>query len=135
LRPLAEQVIDTLLAEDPDRYAIYESIRGQRPWGQAQTGVSNEIYTSIGKFLTSWIELESLLHKFTTRQSGSRSVTPITRQLANINFLSKDMFSELDRIRRLRNSLVHGIDFPSRADLDEATKSLENILSEIRRRL
>jgi ppGpp synthetase/RelA/SpoT-type nucleotidyltranferase len=135
VRPPAEQVIDALLAEDPSRYEIYESIRAQRPWGRALISPDDEAYAYIGKFMARWIELEALLRELAGPQQGRGPIIPSTLQLASMDLLSKHMLREFDRLRRLRNMLVHGIEMPTLADLDEATRSLEAVLAAIRRRL
>ena len=42
---------------------------------------------------------------------------------------------EIDRIRRLRNNLVHGIEIPNARDVREAGELLEALLPELRHAL
>lgn len=134
LRPLAEQIIDALLAEDSERYEIYNSIRAQRPWARVRTDSDNEVYHNIGMFMTRWMALEALLRELSPPMSGGSPVIPTIRRLTTLELLPPDMLRELDRLRQMRNILVHGVEFPVLPDLEEATKRLDVILEEIRRR-
>lgn len=133
LRPLAEQIIDALLAENSERYAIYDSIRAQRPWARVRTDSDQEIYSRIGMFMTRWMALEALLRDLLPSRPGRGPILPTTYQLADLGLLSKDTLREFDGLRRMRNLLVHGVEFPALADLEEATRRLDVILDEIRR--
>lgn len=133
LRPLAEQVIDALLAEDAERYEIYDSVRAQRPWPRVRTDSDQIVYNCIGKFMARWMEVEALFRELFPPKPGRGPVIPTRYQMADLALLSEDMLSEYDRLRRMRNLLVHGVEVPALADLDEATKRLDVILSEIRR--
>ena len=132
-RPLAEQIIDTLLAEDSNRYEIYNSIRRQRPWAGKGPDFDNETYRHIGMFMSRWMELEVLLRR--NLPPGARPSIPNARQLEGMNLLSGDMVYEFDQLRRTRNALVHGVELPSIDYLDEATERLDMIIAEIKRRL
>jgi ppGpp synthetase/RelA/SpoT-type nucleotidyltranferase len=133
LRPLAEQIIDALLAEDSERYKIYDSIRKQRPWARVETDSDLETYSRIGMFMARWMELEALLRELLPPESGRGPVIPTARELGRLNLLPEDMLREFDRLRRMRNVLVHGVEFPALADLEEATRRLDVVLDEIRR--
>ena len=135
LRPLAEQIIDALLAEDSSRYEIYDSIRAQRPWASQRTESEDQIYRHIGMFMSRWMELEALVRDAAPRQKGRGPVIPTTRQLLSMNLLTDDTAYDFDQLRRMRNALVHGVELPTVADLDEATRRLDVILDDIKRRL
>ena len=134
LRPLAEQIIDSLLAEDSQRYEIYESIRVQRPWTRVKTDSDNEVYRHIGMFLTRWIGIEALLREAAPPQPGRGPVIPTSQQLRSLGLLPDDLLREFDRLRQMRNMLVHGVELPGFADLEQATARLDVIMGEIRRR-
>jgi uncharacterized protein YutE (UPF0331/DUF86 family) len=59
---------------------------------------------------------------------------PTGRRLEQMGLLSPEMSFELDRLRRLRNELVHGIEAPSADYLHEATERLAVLITEIERR-
>jgi ppGpp synthetase/RelA/SpoT-type nucleotidyltranferase len=132
MRPLAEQVIDALLAEDPSRYELYNTIRAQRrsPLYGPDSDIV-ETYNQFGVFLSRWNELERLLRGL---QRG-RAILPTRSQLERLHLLDDDMTAEFDLLRRLRNNLVHGVETPSAAELAEAARRLDIIIAEIKRRI
>lgn len=129
VRPLAEQVIDAILAEDQSRYEVYEKIRAHRPSAFHEIGPDDEAgYALVGEFMARWIELEKLLRKL---QPDSRFVMPTSREL--MHFLDSGLLREFDGLRRMRNGLVHGIETPAPAILNEAIQRLNAILADIKR--
>lgn len=137
LRPLVDQVIDSLLIEDPTRYEVYSRLRAQRPWGAlAAVAYEGDSYRQVGFFMAKWIELEALLRKIAPqkRNSGPPAI-PSGQQLRRLELLSENMAHEFDRLRRMRNNLVHGIEAPEPADLEDATRLVDAILRQLRRRL
>jgi ppGpp synthetase/RelA/SpoT-type nucleotidyltranferase len=132
LRPLAEQIVDALLAEDPRRYEIYNSIRAQRRLARVESESDHEMYRHIGMFMSRWMELESLLRELSPPKPGATSVVPTARQLMNLHLINDDKALEFDRLRRMRNLLVHGVELSPLADLEEGTRRLDEILHEIR---
>lgn len=81
--------------------------------------------------MTLWRELEALLRELVPTKPDSVRVMP-TYQLMKSALLPDDMVRELDRLRRMRNLLVHGVELPALADIEEATRRLDVILEEIR---
>jgi hypothetical protein len=136
LRPLAEQVIDALLIEDPARYDLYRAVRAQRPWLSAEP-VSGDAqsYTQVGFFMAKWIELEALLRESVPAKRPRGVVIPFGRDLVQLGLLDENMAFEFDRLRRMRNNLVHGIEFPAADELEDAVRRIDAIQAEIRRRL
>ena len=135
LRPLAEQVIDALLAEDDSRYGIYRSVRAEahRP-AVEQDFEDQDIYRQVGIFLKNWIELERLVRNLASDKGQSRLVMPPSRQLQHLQLLDPDMRREIDFLRRVRNNVVHGIELPAASDLAEAAQRLKSIVAEIHQR-
>ena len=130
VRPLAEQVIDAVLAEDQSRYEIYEKVRARRPSGFHEIAPGDEAgYALVGEFMARWIELEKLLREL---KPDSRFVMPTSRELMHL--LDAGLLREFDGLRRMRNELVHGIETPSPVILDEAIQRLNAILAEIKGR-
>lgn len=132
-RPLSEQIIDALLAEDPERYRIYESIRAQRPWVTVRTERDNEIYQHVGMFLTRWIQLEGQLRELFGKDVGNRRILPTTGNLAASRLFSDEFIREFDYLRRMRNNLVHGVEIPSTETLKEAADRIDALIEELRR--
>ncbi|WDZ84904.1 GTP pyrophosphokinase [Micromonospora cathayae] len=135
-RPLAEQIIDAILAEKPDRYGAYQTIRQNRraAFSDAKAD-SNGTATQIGSFLMHWIELEHLMRDIGPQLGLHRNLLPQGRHLRQSGLLPKEMVVEYDRIRQLRNHLVHGFEPASAVQLEEASQRLQEVTAEIRRRL
>jgi ppGpp synthetase/RelA/SpoT-type nucleotidyltranferase len=139
-RPLAEQIVDQLLAEDRDRYAIYEEIRvagdhEARVLLQAeQPAAPPELHEAIGAFLAKWIMVEQLVREITYQRRGERSVAlPTSKVLQSLEISDAATRAEIERIRRLRNNLVHGIEVPGPADLLYAAERLDDVIVELQR--
>lgn len=136
LRPLAEQIIDALLLEDPKRYDLYRSIRAQRPWASVPTDSHGEDpYRQVGLFVAKWIELESLLRGNVKSKRPGGLVIPFGRDLVEQGLLTEDSAREFDRLRRMRNELVHGVEPQDGAELEYAIRRIDALIAAIRRRL
>jgi ppGpp synthetase/RelA/SpoT-type nucleotidyltranferase len=128
-RPLSEQVIDQILAEDPTRYGTYEKIRmSEAPVASLSTEVDRSSQTqSIGEFMALWIEYEKLL-RLRAAQAGITALgMPTSRLLYHLN-APKKIFASADRLRRFRNQLVHGIEVPDRETIQDASNELRKLL-------
>jgi ppGpp synthetase/RelA/SpoT-type nucleotidyltranferase len=134
LRPLSEQIIDALLAEDPARYETYSSVRARRNPPQRETDLEDvDIEYQVGAFMSRWIALESLIGRVAPADGRYPSVTSL-RLLRRLELLDQSTLEQLDRLRRMRNNLVHGIETPSAAALAEAAQSIDGIRNEIIKR-
>jgi hypothetical protein len=119
-RPLADQIIDKLLAESPERYAVYDRLKleesGERSaattTGDVQSGL---LHVSMGRFLARWIEFESEIRKRAKSKfpNDTRFAIPTGLVLQALDF-DKETLSQAERIRRFRNMLVHGIEVLSK---------------------
>jgi ppGpp synthetase/RelA/SpoT-type nucleotidyltranferase len=136
IRPLAEQVIDALLSEEPDRYEIYNMLLEARraAFFGSRPGDDN-IFHSVGIFMARWIDLERLIRQLAIMRGVKRLTIPTTSQLMKLDILPEEMLFQFDQLRRMRNELVHGIEIPSAAELAEAAERLDAIRREIERRI
>jgi ppGpp synthetase/RelA/SpoT-type nucleotidyltranferase len=129
-RPLAQQVVDALTAEDSSRYATYQNIL--RRFSSEQD--RQRFNALVGRFLESWVKLEQLERELVPATPTRKPILPTGRALEQAGYLDGDMRRELDFLRKMRNQLVHGIETPSAAELDEAADLLDSIVANIRRR-
>jgi hypothetical protein len=122
-RPLAQQIIDQLLAEDAGRYKIYDALRAATDretsfLSQDERLIAPDIQNAIGQFLSKWIAFERLIREIAARKSEGRRVGfPTTIVLQQLQLFDAETLWEIDRIRRLRNNLVHGIEIPDATEL------------------
>jgi ppGpp synthetase/RelA/SpoT-type nucleotidyltranferase len=138
-RPIADQIIDKLLAESPKRYDIYSRLKiqdaGDRSAVVGEPRIDDAAkHASMGRFLYNWIKFERLIR----RMAESRSASPIMRLsipssslIRGLELLDQESLAQVDQLRRFRNMLVHGIELPSQGAIDDATRSLRLILERL----
>jgi len=138
-RPLADQVVDLIIAGDRNLYGKYEQARkdvGPRnPYSSPESqAVAKGQAHALGNFLSKWIALETELRK-EEESVGERS-RPFSNSvwywMRHRNIFTGNTLKQIEYIRQLRNQAVHGIDPPSEATLNDAGNLLEQILSELR---
>jgi len=138
-RPLAEQIIDQLLAEDDTRYKVYEEVRASRPapgdYGPSlRETVEPDLHEAMGFFLAQWIAFERGIRERVSRRAGESLSTavPMFRLLDASGVLEKDTRREVELIRRIRNNVVHGVEIPDSTALREAGDRLQAITERIK---
>ncbi len=135
-RPIAQQIIDRILAEDERRYQTYEDIRtrARSVPETADRSYEGEADEWIGRFLARWVEFERLIRRMLPVEEG-RPVVPSARVFDRLGMLDPEMRSDLDRLRRMRNSVVHGVEVPDPSDLHQAELRLQAIIDTLNHRL
>jgi len=130
-RPIAEQIIDRLLAEEESRYKVYEEIRAARPLSvRAEETVepsAAELHGAIGHFLSEWARLERAVRDMYPSSDQRRGVMPTGKVMERFVPDLRDF----ERIRRMRNGVVHGAESVDPADLHDAANRLHEIVEEI----
>ncbi|MFJ4035322.1 GTP pyrophosphokinase [Streptomyces griseoluteus] len=134
MRPLAEQVIDALLAEDPSRYKYLNFVIADSDATSPDTPSSqNRIHSEIGHFLIRWVDLEEALRRLAPQEDDTRIAPPLYRLLNRLPMLDEETRHEINLLRRVRNNVVHGKDLPPAAYLAEATERVQAITERVRR--
>lgn len=128
-RPLSEQIIDQILAEDPARYSTYEQIRlSDMPVAVLINDVSRSSQTqAIGGFMSLWIEYEKVLRL----RSAQAGITALGMQPSRLLYhleVPKEIFASADRLRRFRNQLVHGVEVPDSDTIQAASNELRVLM-------
>jgi hypothetical protein len=135
-RPVVEQIIDQLLAEESSRYSIYEAVRSK---AHAGLDVPDNYYDSqMGKFIRQWIVLEKLIESVVERlnpSKPSRSLAQNIRLLEKSELVDENLGYEIERIRRMRNNIVHGVEPPSLIDLVESTRIIAALVMQVEKRM
>ena len=136
-RPVSEQLIDLLLAQDRDRYPVYLEIRDRRERTRVyatpllQEGRTEE-QIAIGGFIAKWIQLEALLRKKGEKTlEGGHSMTRRSVLYWARTLPERDR-ALLGQLRRIRNNLVHGVEIPDASFLRSATKDIETIIAAVK---
>ncbi|MGI8692897.1 MAG: hypothetical protein ACR2JK_08360 [Geodermatophilaceae bacterium] len=134
-RPLAEQIIDALLAEDKSRYEIYRSVRAKDDASRGEAAPRDAAeYHDVGFFLMQWVKLERIIRDLSPDAEPIRAVMPTSRALEKMELLAPELRFELDRLRRLRNHVVHGLEAMPPDVLCEAGNRVDALIKEIQRR-
>lgn len=131
-RPLADQIIDRMLAEDPARYEAYENARAHELGLQTTSdykGQETDQEQATGRFLARWIELEKKLRSIAP--NTKRWLVPSTSFITDILRYDSRRAAEFDYVRRFRNNLVHGVETPTASDINAATQVLDTILQDM----
>ncbi|MGW6940162.1 GTP pyrophosphokinase [Streptomyces xanthophaeus] len=134
-RPLAEQVIDAILAEDASRYAVLDSIRMRMGEAKEPGGPDsgNQHHELIGRFMIEWANLEGVIRNVVPLPMDDAKLIPLTRLLDRIPGLDDATRLEINNLRRIRNLLVHGDRVPGAAFLVEARERLAVVTERLNR--
>jgi len=132
MRPLAEQVVDELLAEDPARYKVYNRIQAKYP-GQLLSEESH-VSLEVGRFMSAWISFERKLRDLTKEDKGGNRFVPTAKDLVSAGILDQHLYREVEALRRLRNQLVHGNEVPPPDLIATATSVLMQVTAQLGRK-
>lgn len=133
-RPLAEQVIDQVLAEDPERYAVFEQIRAldvpimSLPISGLPRVSQSE---AIGEFMSLWINYEKMLRAYADKKGADKFGIPSMRLLRLVDGVPDELHAAAERIRRFRNQLVHGIEVPDAEFIRAQTMELRMLFARL----
>jgi hypothetical protein len=91
----------------------------------------------MGFFLAQWINFERAAREIVKRKGGGQldkgrlALVPSTKMLNLLGVLDDDIRWEVERIRRVRNNLVHGVEIPAPSDLQEDGERLQTIVARL----
>ena len=136
-RPIAEQIIDQMLAADSSRYTAFGEVRDERDRQRSfespsETQRSAEQHEALGRFMTGWITFERIVREAAYSaaiESGMGPECRCVRVLQQLEGLDQTSLYEIERLRRLRNNLVHGIEIPSSFFILQAAEDLGTSLA------
>lgn len=137
-RPLAEQVIDQVLAEDTSRYSVYERVRALDVPAIALNSIDLPRASqseAIGQFMALWIDYERMLRAVAATKGYKSIGMPSSRFLSTVPEMSPQLVESAERLRHFRNQLVHGIEVPDAeyirvqaADLRKLVELVQHVL-------
>jgi ppGpp synthetase/RelA/SpoT-type nucleotidyltranferase len=132
--PIADVVIDKVLSTQSKRTAERLSGLISKRLSRDRFGVlvGDEAEAAVGYFLIQWIGLEKTLARLVPQGGQARfSLSHAMRKLK----LHPGLISEIQNLRSLRNTLVHGLQTPDPATLRDRGRLIrESILPAIRQR-
>ena len=134
--PVVVQVADRILAENDDMIPAYQQawdeLHESNPYAETDAERRNVAESiAFARFMKSWIKLERLLEvafRETRNDSGGRvpaTSRSFVKLLIEEGLIESQMASSLDRLRVIRNELVHGRTFPEVGILSQAADELE----------
>lgn len=137
-RPVADQIVDEIIAADPAKYETYITIRRElrlEPMFDVEPTPSNDDWNrALGEFMTSWIRFERVLRELAEVFQIDRKYVMTMRAINMLPMLDRETKLELEQIRRVRNSVVHGVEMPDaqylRAMADRLNRVIDRLASD-----
>lgn len=128
-RPIAEQLVDLIIAGDQEGYEKYNQARKEiNPESEhIERGAAKEILPT---FLDKWMEMERKVRAIADSKLGG-SPRPLSRSLLRkLEIFSDADLKIIDSIQGLRNQIVHGTG-ARQSDIIEAEKHILRLLSSL----
>jgi len=118
-RPIADVVLDKVLSSQSKNTAKRLSGLVSKTLSRNRFGVPVDEQTenAFGYFLTQWIALEKTLERLVPPEQGARFLPSQAVQKLGLNH---GLVLEIENLRSLRNSLVHGLQTPDPATMRAA---------------
>jgi ppGpp synthetase/RelA/SpoT-type nucleotidyltranferase len=129
-RPLADQVIDRILASRTELYDDYLEIRRTASSGarNLNVGLNYPPPEIVGSFLQKWIILERFDRALNRNVAGRRRIGLVSRNLLRELGVSDRLQLQFEVLRRVRNEMVHGVNIPEEGLLIAADAELGELL-------
>ena len=141
LRPIAQQITDQILAADPRRYEAYGEVRAETAAkevtveadsGGPRARDAERSHQAIGYFLEQWIAFERFVRELAGKRGlNFRNVVPSAKILRSLEVFDAERVDEIERIRSVRNYLVHGIETGDAEFIQQTGATLEKIMNEM----
>jgi ppGpp synthetase/RelA/SpoT-type nucleotidyltranferase len=134
-KPITEQIVDIILAQNEEFYQAYNRARQEvsriDPFGAPHEAVS---YFSdkrgLGFFMRQWIAMETILSEIVGNVLLSSDNFSTSLQKAR-NGLDDESLAELEHVHRLRDQILYGDSWPSEEELTRAGKFLQKLLQNL----
>jgi ppGpp synthetase/RelA/SpoT-type nucleotidyltranferase len=137
-RPIVEQIIDNILTDKPELYALYEKLQfrfsSKNPDSSTiEVDITPNKKELIGEFITRWTLLEGYIYDKITERNPKLKQRPFLspKYLAVYDILPEHFIGEFDYIRRFRNDLVHGKAIPTTNALKNFLTTMDYLIEEI----
>jgi ppGpp synthetase/RelA/SpoT-type nucleotidyltranferase len=134
-RPIVDQLVDYIVAGNEELYELYNKARiesaNKNPYSKKQekSAILTE-ESALGYFISRWIIFEFVIREISKEKMGEhyKNIPFIPRKLLESRIIDENTYFKIEPIRRLRNQVIHGIEFQSEEQLMSAGKILEEIL-------
>lgn len=137
-RAITEQLVDRVVSGDKEKYALYSQVRSEvgskNPYNfSEEEELPNTDAHALGYFLSRWIAFEASIRDITQEKVvSSRIFSSPSKLIQSIDIITDDEKLELLQIQRLRNQVVHGVEFPPKEYLFNAGRFVNEILKKLR---
>lgn len=139
-RPITEQIIDRMLADNSQLYRVYKkilnSIDKRNPYSSSEEKMEIDTPTNpIGFFISCWSFFETTLMEIAHKKGIKDRFYFTPSQLSHLRVIPEEIIAHVNSIRQIRNTIVHHnheIDI-SKHDLVSHGKTLIEILRNIAR--
>lgn len=133
-RPVVEQIVDQILAENESLYEAYNRARltvsESDPYGKPDENISYFAEErALGFFMRRWIAVEKVAQRLWQSALSNQDFDKIkSLQETRASVLDEKTKKQFEAIRELRNQVIYGTTFPSEQELIRAGRILEKIL-------
>ena len=132
-RSISDQIVDLILSKDLVKYELYSKLRAEYAEAENQrrpTGMHDE---ALDRFMRSWIAVEQAAETMADILEPDRRYAGYDAlYVLNMIYHNSNIISEIDRIQRLRNNIVHGSEYPDSEILREEAARLDIIAKDLR---
>ena len=121
------------MSEDAERYAIYENVRTKV---ETQRAAKPLVHEKLARFMQSWLPVERIVLRMEQLRTDDWLRLPPKTMTGSYLIkigLPSNIAHEFDRLRRLRNAIVHGREIPSDVDFDEIINDIDLLYEKLRK--
>ena len=136
-RPVSQQIIDQILAADPERYAAYAEIRKEPEQGFGINSITESTnvttLSAMNYFLLQWISFERFIRELMLLRNFDPQLIriPSHKTLTKLNLFDENTIGELNHIRQIRNQLVHGFEVPDVQYINSIAQYVELLMKNL----
>ncbi len=135
-KTLCDQLLDAILNDYPEHHAVLQTLRlesanpYQAPAQFHRQRLDESIQKTLGFFLFRWMLFETASRNLLQQRNISRtSVGNAIRMLREWELIDADMSERLERLRRLRHSLLYTATPPLAEEIIDGAEFLENLIA------
>ena len=137
-RPIVQQIIDEIILADKALYDKYELIRNEiefrTRYRKERVYSSPQKKQAFGEFMLEWIAFEHAMREINYVKNPRKRPKGIfnIRDVKSLGTFDAKELDEINRLRNIRNQLVHGIEIPDAEYLNQQAKSISDVVDRLR---
>ncbi len=132
--PISQQLIDKIIYSNENLYKKYLKLRKESEFRNPYRQVPDkqtiqQINHAIGFFMSQWIILEKALQEIGNLIMPKPGFFPLRyKRIEELKLFDSQQLNEYERLRNVRNQLVHGIERPSPVILERDGQIIRDLL-------